>query len=99
MRVTVVFGAQFHELEVDPADGHFRCVSFSFPCLPRPCVESICYYLLVQAGAEIFKIQVTSLTDVAPDRLLISGVGSGFLVCACLCLFLFCELVVFPHGW
>jgi hypothetical protein len=55
--------------------------------------------LLVQAGAEIFKIQVTSLTDVAPDRLFISGVGSGFLVCACLCLFFVFCVCLFPHGW
>eukprot|EP00277_Geminigera_cryophila_P001762 CAMPEP_0179425938 /NCGR_PEP_ID=MMETSP0799-20121207/12454_1 /TAXON_ID=46947 /ORGANISM="Geminigera cryophila, Strain CCMP2564" /LENGTH=588 /DNA_ID=CAMNT_0021200621 /DNA_START=49 /DNA_END=1813 /DNA_ORIENTATION=- len=30
-------------------------------------------------GAEILKIQVTSLTDVSPDKMLISGIGSGFL--------------------
>jgi len=30
-------------------------------------------------GAEILKIQVTSLTDVSPSKMLISGIGIGFL--------------------
>jgi len=30
-----------------------------------------------RAGAEILKIQVTSLTDIPPDKLLISGIGEG----------------------
>jgi len=33
----------------------------------------------LQTGAEILKIQITSLTDLPPDKMLISGIGSGHL--------------------
>ena len=35
--------------------------------------------VLCCAGAEILKIQVTSLTDLAPDRMLITGIGTSYL--------------------
>jgi hypothetical protein len=76
VKVTLVFGTQFYDLEVDPADG--RC-----PAAPRRNVPLRVLYVTClevtacRAGAEILKIQVTSLTDIPPDKLLISGIGEG----------------------